>query len=454
LEIIKLQKQSIKNNQMNIVELIKGDINPDLLNSLAAANGETIEKTSLTIETSLTSLLLAFMKRASTETGLHLLHSLTNNSNFSANNLVDSIFPNDKLNNLADEGNSLISKIIPDKKSPLITFVSSYSGVRNASANRTNGIVTLLILNKLKQVSASKTLDLGGLAELFADQKDYLIESAPSNLIEKLSQHIGLGNLISLGSSIITTSASLNTKNERDKQKKEAENAAKYSSNDGQNSEGGFKMKNWIIPGIFGALVLGAMGYYAYTEYYTPETSVEPVTKDTLININDTLKIDSLKPVAPDTNIVKTNADTLLIEMEEQTLPDGQKVTFEKGNFPADMLSFLRDTTKTNTKKLVSTSPTFEGSELNASASETFTNIGKIMKAFPQSRLKISVNDYIGTDSTNTGKSANKKAFALKKILLNNGILPIRVDAVGVIKRSQGTESLKAKEVELVVMKK
>jgi hypothetical protein len=442
---------------MNIVESIKEDINPELMSALAAANNESIEKTAITVETSITSLLLAFMKRASTETGLHLLHSLTNVGNFSIHNPMDSIFPNDKINKLADEGNALISKIIPDKKSPLITFVSSYSGVRNAAANRTNGIVTLMILNKLKQVSASKSLDLGGLAELFADQKDFMIDNAPKNLIEKLSQHIGLGNLISLGSSIITTSATLNTKNERDKQKKAVENAAKYTAAENQSTESSFNMKNWIIPSIFGLLILGVLGYYAYNQFYNTDNNDDVVpVKDSLINIKDTLKVDSLKLTKPDSNIVAAGSDTILVEMEEATLPNGQKITIEKSGFPIEIINFLNDSTKYNTRKLVSNKAIFngQGTEINAEASENFGQIGKILKAYPQSRLKITAKDYVGNDSTNTGKNANKKAFALKKILLDNGILPLRVDAVGAVSRNIGTDALRAKEVELIIMKK
>jgi hypothetical protein len=112
---------------MNIAESIKENINNELVNSLANANSETIEKTRLTLDTSITSLLLAFMKRASTETGLHLLYNLAKDGNYSIQNNNETIFANDKINKLSDEGNALISKIIPDKKSPLITFVSSYA---------------------------------------------------------------------------------------------------------------------------------------------------------------------------------------------------------------------------------------------------------------------------------------------------------------------------------------
>jgi Bacterial protein of unknown function (DUF937) len=440
---------------MNIVESIKEDINSELMSALAVANSETVEKTKITVDTSLTSVLLAFMKRASTETGLHLLHNLTNAGNFSIHNPMDSIFPSDKINKLADEGNALISKIIPDKKSPLITFVSSYSGVRNAAANRANGIVTLLILNKLKQVTASKSLDLGGLAELFADQKDYLIENAPKSLIEKLSQHIGLGNLISLGSSIITTSASLSSKNDREKQKA-AEINTKYASTETIPTSGGFEMKNWIIPGVFGLIILGLVGYYIYTQKYNSDTETETAVTDSLVNINDTTKVDS---TANGSNSVKpvSSSDTLVVEMEEQTLPDGQKLTLEKGNLAYDVYNFLADTSaKFRTKTITSTSPSFgnSGIDLLADQSETYDNIGKIMKAYDQSQVRVVVNQYTSSDSTSDSKTANRKAFSIKKAIMKYGIQPNRIDAMGKLNNTAGSESLRAKEVVITVMKK
>lgn len=439
---------------MNIVEAIKGDVNNELLSALAAANNETLDKTNITINTSTVSLLLAFMKRASTESGLNLLHNLSNSGNFSIHNPSDSIFPGDKINKLSDEGNALISKIIPDKKSPLITFVSSFSGVRNTTANRTNGLVTLMILNKLKQITASKSLDLAGLAELFADQKDFIVDSAPKNLIEKLSQHIGLGNLISLGSSIITTSATLNTKNEREKQKS-TESQSNYTQNE-VNENSSNKLKNWLIPGIFGLLLLGFAGYYFYNQNIS-ESDSSQITADTLVNINDTIKIDSVKsPLSDSTKAINVTSDTLVVEMEETNLPNGQKITLEKENLDGKMFAFLNDTTKTRAKVLVSSIPSFNGTNgsISTESSTLFANIGSIMKAYPQSRLKITVNEYAENDSTRNQTSSNKKAFSIKRILLNSGIQSFRIDAVGSLKPGQSTEALKAKEVELLVMKK
>jgi outer membrane protein OmpA-like peptidoglycan-associated protein len=438
---------------MNIVESIKEDINSELMSALAVANDETVEKTKITVDTSLTSLLLAFMKRASTETGLHLLHNLTSPGNFSVHNPMDSIFPSDKINKLADEGNALISKIIPDKKSPLITFVSSYSGVRNAAANRANGIVTLLILNKLKQITTSKSLDLGGLAELFADQKDYLIENAPKSLIEKLSQHIGLGNLISLGSSIISTSATLSSKNDKEKQKI-AESNTRYASNETIPTSGGFNIKNWIIPGVFGLVILGLVGYYIYSQKYGIESNEETAVVDSLVNINDTTKVDSLNA-----NMVKpaNSTDTLVVEMEEQILPDGQKLTLEKDNLAYLVYNFLADTSaKFRTKTITSTSPSFgnSGIDLLADQSETYDNIGKIMKAYDQSQVRVIVNQYASSDSTSDSKTANRKAFSIKKAMMKYGIQPNRIDAIGKFSNAPSNESLRAKEVVITVMKK
>ncbi len=430
---------------MNIVESIKEDINADLINNLALANSETVEKTNLTVETSITSLLLAFMKRASTETGLHLLHTLAKDGNFSLQSPTENIFVNDKINKLSDEGNALISKIIPDKKSPLITFVSSYSGVRNATANRTNGVVTLLILNKLKEVSASKGLDLAGLAELFADQKDFLIENAPKPLIEKLSQHIGLGNLISLGSSIITTSASLHTKNiERDKNKSN-ENTPKYSNSDSQSTGSGFNLKNWIIPILFLlAIIAGGAGYYFWQLNNSDDQDLLQ-KKDTLININDTLKttLDSTK--------IKAKSDTLVVEMEEQFLPNGQKVTLEKGSLGYQIFTFLTDSSRVNSKKINVQNPNFgSGIEIVPEKIESFNEIGKLMKAFPSSGIRVTVNSAVSNDSTSSEKMATKRAFSIKKLIMNAGIQSIRIDAVG----KQAVSNDSQNEVELTIMKK
>jgi outer membrane protein OmpA-like peptidoglycan-associated protein len=442
---------------MNIVDSIKQEITAELINTLATANNETVEKTSLTLDTSITSILLAFMKRASTETGLHLLYKMTKEDNFSLKKPLDQNLGIDRINKASDEGNALISKIIPDKKSPLITFVSSFSGVRNATANRTNGIAILLILNKLKEESISKSLEIGGLAELFADQKDHLLESAPKKLIERLSQHIGLGNLISLGSSIISTSTTLSIKNDRDQQKTLEENS-KYTNQESPSpSSGDSKIKNWIIPAVFGLLVLAAAGYYYFTQVASQEETDESISaQDSIVNTTKALAIDSLKKINSDTTAKIAPTDTLVIEQEEYQLPDGQKILLEKGNIDTEVAKFLADTTKATRKSIVTSSATFTGAgtEIIPEKAEKFNNIGKIMKAYPSSGIKITVNTYNINDSTFSDKTGNKRAFALKKLIMNNGIQTLRIDALGKPHQSSNSDNLKAKEVELVIMKK
>lgn len=216
-------------------------------------------------------------------------------------------------------------------------------------------------------------------------------------------------------------------------------------------------MKNWLIFGLFGLIILGVVGYYFYNQS-NDESDLEQNPIDSLVNINakDSLKIDSLNSKSSDSTSIKIAGDTVVVEMEEQILPNGQKITLEKGNLDYKVLGFLNDTTKFNTRNILSTKPTFKnsGNVVLPDPSQEFANIGTIMNAFPQSRLKITVIDYIGEDSTYNQTFTNKKAFSLKRILMNGGIQPIRIDAVGKVNRTTSSESLRAKEVELVIMKK
>jgi outer membrane protein OmpA-like peptidoglycan-associated protein len=433
---------------MNIIETIKGEMNADLKQSLATVNSESIEKTENAIDAASYAVMLSLLKRSAQESGLAFLYKITKEGNYGANNLPSSIFVNDNINKIADEGNSLISKLIPDKKSPLITLTSSYSGVRNASSNRILGVMMVLIMNKIKEQIVSKNLDSNGLAELLVDQKDHIIEQAPTALISKISGQIGLGNLVNLSHNIINSGGAVNTKMQSEDNKTQTDNESRYTNN--ETNSGGFK--NWIIPAIFGGLVLLAGGYYWYSNFYNNNSSTNP-QPDSLVTIpTDSLKLDSTK--APkDTLTVQTKTDTVVVELSEITLPNGQKLSLESNSLSAQVQAFLADTSKANTKKIAFSGEAFStGTTLEASANEQLNTVGQILKAYTGSGIKVAARTFGTLDSTASDRPAIQRALAIKKLLVSQGVPTIRVDAVG--RMLANSERGRTPELELTIMKK
>ncbi len=420
----------------------------ELKQSLATVNSETPDKIENAMDAAFHALLLSMLKRASNESGLSVIYKVAKEGNYGAQNLPSSIFINDNINKIADEGNSLISKIIPDKKSPLITLTSSYSGVRNASSNRILGVMMILIMNKLKEQILQKNLDLNGFAELMVDQKDHIVEKGPSALISKISSQIGLGNLVNLSHNIISSGGAVNSKNLSNEHQKATEPEPRLTSEG--SSEGGFK--NWIIPAIFGLGVLLFGGYYWYTNHYIKKDGDE-MASDTLVNINaDSLKLDSTK--APiDTLAVRTQTDTVVVEVNEIQLPNGQKIALENESLPLQVYNFLTDTTKANSKKISVPSPIFSnGTTLEADMETNINQIGDILKGFTGSGVRVAARTFGTLDSTSSDRLAIQRALAIKKILTTKGVPPIRVDAVG--KMLSNAEKGKTSELELTILKK
>jgi hypothetical protein len=433
---------------MNIIESIKSEMSPELRQSLATVNGESGDKTNNATDAALTAIILSMLKRSSNETGISVIYKTAKEGNFGSQNLPSSIFINDNINKIADEGNSLISKIIPDKKSPLITLTSSYSGVRNASSNRILGVMMVLIMNKLKELISSQNLDHSGLAEIMVDQKDYIVKNIPEALVSKISGQIGLGNLINLSHNIISSGSATASKASNNQEHTQSYDTDSHQEN--TESRGG--IKNWIIPTIFGAIVLAFVGYYLYTNQ-TSQNNDDTNAADSLVNINnDSLKLDSTK-TAIDTLAVSTQSDTVTIEIDEVQLPNGQKITLEKESLSAKVYTFLTDTSKANTKKISIKEPFFtKGAELDALKAEEISNIGKILKGFTGSGIRVAARTFGESDSTATDRPAIQRALAIKKILTTQGVPAIRVDAVG--KMLANSEKGKTAELEFTVLKK
>lgn len=449
----------------NVVTQIKSECEGEIANQMSIALNEPIDRIKLAIEGSATGVFLAYLKRATSESGLYLLFNIVNDKENPFSKIHHEKISVDKWIRLADEGNSLMSKIIPDKKSPLITFLSSHAGVKNISSNKINGFTNLLILNKLRDAIGDTQNDLGPLAEFFNVNKDDLTENGPQKMITKLVQILGLGNYLNINKNVLTPTPIKNSKAEVEKTKKtEAAKIRKEENNYQTETTGG---KNWLIPAIFvGVLALGILAYFVNQNkeqlFGKSDTLKDTLTTiatktDTLTNIlQDSLTITKQDSINLADSLSKITANSQVLDIK---LPDGQKISLNEGDIDQQVFTFVNDSSNTSNKANFTTKSQQFNISNNFPKTENITwlnNLASIMKAFPSSRLKIQVNNYIvDSDSTFNNKSnANKMAYNLKRIFLNKGINDIRIDPVGKTINTKPTKDQLNKQVEITYFKK
>jgi hypothetical protein len=431
---------------MNLSESIIQFLSGDKLQTLLTSNNENNNKIDKTVEGATYSIILAFLKRASNEIGLEFIYKTAKEGKFSSLQKLASPGINE-LNAIADEGSSYISKIIPDKKSPLVTIVSTYSGVSNSVSSRVLSIATVAILEKIQEQIETKNLDINGLASLFFDQKDLITEKAPSALISKISNGVGLGTILNLKNNYVTSS--FKKENQDDK-------TAKKQTFTSEETDDESNKKNWIIPSVFIGLLalLSFGGYYYYNNYYLPEK-------------NSTSKIDSLVIIPADT-LLKPDSlaqkDSLLIQKKDSvqaissakttsiSLTNGNKIETLTSGAAYESYKFLSDTSKVIRKNVSINQRYFSnGLELNANMLGDIENLGKILIAYKGSGVRLAVRTF-GADSTATEKLAIQRANTIKKVLISQGVPALRIDAVGKLLPASAGKNLP--ELELTIMKK
>jgi hypothetical protein len=431
---------------MNLSESIIQFLSGDKLQTLLTSNNENNNKIDKTVEGATYSIILAFLKRASNEIGLEFIFKTAKEGKFSSLQKLASPGINE-LNAIADEGSNYISKIIPDKKSPLVTIVSTYSGVSNSVSSRVLSIATVAILEKIQEQIETKNLDINGLASLFFDQKDLITEKAPSALISKISNGVGLGTILNLKNNYVTSS--FKKENQDDK-------TAKKQTFTSEETDDESNKKNWIIPSVFIGLLalLSFGGYYYYNNYYLPEK-------------NSTSKIDSLVIIPADT-LLKPDSlaqkDSLLIQKKDSvqaissakttsiSLTNGNKIETLTSGAAYESYKFLSDTSKVIRKNVSINQRYFSnGLELNANMLGDIENLGKILIAYKGSGVRLAVRTF-GADSTATEKLAIQRANTIKKVLISHGVPALRIDAVGKLLPASAGKNLP--ELELTIMKK
>jgi outer membrane protein OmpA-like peptidoglycan-associated protein len=432
---------------MNLSESIIESLSIEKLQGLDS--GESKEKVGKAIEASAYSIVLSFLKRASNEVGLEFIYKIAKESDFT--NLKNlGITSSAEINKLADEGSGYISKIIPDKKSPLVTLVSSYSGVSNSNSSKLLSITTLSLLDKIKEQISQKGLDINGLVSLFLDQKEYVTEKAPAALISKISSGIGLGSILNLKSDLLASSASISNKEKATNDIKAS--GKKRSTVNDENDYDDSNKKNWLIPSIFIGLLglLGFGAYYYYNNYYLLEKNSDNKVDSLIVLPKETLpKMDSM---ATDSLKIKSDTVVKVTNSAKVTLPGGETIDALPNGAAQEAFNFLSDTSKVIRKTVGLKEKYFkQNTELQANMDSDIQNLGKVLAKFKGSGVRVAVKTF-STDSTSTQKLAIQRANTIKRTLIAQGVPALRIDAVGSL--LPASQSKTVPELELTIMKK
>ena len=386
---------------VNLIELAKGYLTPDIIQKAACFVGESEPATQKAVNGIVPTLLAGLVNQASTSGGAEKLSRILDTGKYdgSALNNLGSLFSGGETTQKAvTQGKDILSSLFGTKTEGLIDQIARFAGLRTGSASSLLALVLPLILNLLGRQRATIGQSPSALASLLGEQKGFLSGLLPA----------GIGSLMGWtgyeAARPRETIASVEPKRERE---------------------------SWFIPLlVLSGIVLGGLAWLLSRPSPVSEIPV------------------AARPTA---------------RMTDLSLPGGMKVSVPEGSFNYSLNQWLAASTDTTVpKRFVFDNLNFEtgSTKLTADSVPTVNSLVAILKAYPVVVVRLEGH----TDNTGDA-AANKKlsldrAVAVKEIMITGGIADARIgtDGYGEEKPIASNDSeegrAKNRRTELVVEKR
>jgi len=392
---------------MNLFEGFDEVVNHDFVKQMKSLSNDNLGDVEVAMKGVFYTLLAGLIRRTDSDMSSGMLYNQIKEKY--KNNSI----PHDKLSifekkatidNVTENGSKIISQIFPAYKSPLLSMIGSYANTSKNTTVLSSGITASLLVDLLGKRVAEENMDKESLVYFLKQHHELLLQKAPESLMEKMIPALGLQELVN--SKIVTMKRpEPNTKNNDEVEVPKA--FVEYQDNE---SETFFNKK--VLIAILAFLIIGAGGYYFWSanDSFDSLTEEEPPV-DSLVQ--EMQFVDSLSEVSGKT----VNADTIVEASDTLLTTNSEKEQFQ---------NYILDTSQKKGKEFDFTSIQFVDKtyELTAASFPVIEELASLMNSNQKVQIKI-----IGFSEENYQKLNNKRAFAIKKVLLSKGVNTIRIDA-------------------------
>ena len=357
---------------VNLVELAKGYLTPDIIQKAGSFVGESESATQKAMNGIVPTLIAAFANQASTTSGAEKLSRMLDAGKYdgSALNNLSSLFSGgETTQKTITQGKDILSSLLGNKTEGLVDQIARFAGIRTGSASSLLALAVPLIMNLLGRQRSTIGQSPSALASLLGEQKGFLSSLLPA----------GIGSL--LGWTGYETARPRETT---------AYVAPKRET------------ESWFVPLlVLSGIVLAALAWLLSRPSPVQEIPV------------------ASRPAA---------------RMTDLSLPGGMKVSVPEGSFNYSLHQWLAGTTDTTVpKRFVFDNLNFEtgSTQLTPDSVPTVDSLVVILKAYPAVAVRLEGH----TDSTGDA-AANKKlsldrAIVVKEIMIKGGIPDERIGTDG-----------------------
>lgn len=392
---------------VNIIDLVKGYITPSVISQTATQLGESESGISKAISGFLPLVLGGLINKSGEPSLLNSLTSVAGSgvlSNLGATATQNPII------------GSILSSLFGDKLGSIISNIASFANIKESSAQSLLGLTSAATLGTVGKYAAENNLDGAGLSSLLNSQKTNLSNLLPAGL--SLGA-LGLGSLENLFGNVAhsvedavssagakvseTISDVKHTVNDT------VDNVTSHvSGND--NSGGGSSIWKWLLP----LILLGLLAWFLMRQCKKSDANATPKAQDSATVKNDTVKAATIDKVDTDIDL---NGVTL--KGYKGGLEDAMITYLKSGAYKTDDDAKLKETwynfDHVNFKM-------GSAKELEAGSQGQIENLAKILKAFPDAKIKVGgYTDKTGNEQTNL-KLSQERADFIKSELTKLGV--------------------------------
>ena len=381
---------------MSLIDLIKHPLNPELISEAAIQLGESESNVSKALGSLFPAVLGVFAQNSKQDDVINALLE-TSSLDFSDNLLEKA--------GKSPEIQDIISKILGEKIEHILSHVSEYANINKSSAENLLKVATAATLEGIKKCAHENGLDNQGILSKLAENRCLIPALLPAGM--SLEQ-LGLENLLEKNTETpVETSAPITHKTKEEVKILHQENSEKSS------------FWRWLLP----LLVLGIVAWFLWNQLAQKEVLKTKTATENVTIIPEPIPADSLSDAQKKIEFKRYSLQVVSDGLEDR------------------MITFLKTDNYKNAKDddaLKSTWYEFDQvsfasgkSDQLTSGTEQIANLIKILKAYPEVKIKIGAyTDKSGTEAENLALSQSRANF-IKNELTKAGLEKQIVNAEG-----------------------
>jgi outer membrane protein OmpA-like peptidoglycan-associated protein len=420
---------------MNLFDTLNEALNDEVVSKIAKLSDEEPERTKKALDGIFYTLVAGLVRRTGSMMSVSMLYNQVKKGN-QGGELIGDIMPylnkKDKLDAILKVGDGLVSQIFPAYKSPLVSMIGTYAGIKKNSSTMYSSLAAPILIDAVSKEIDTNKLDIDGLIAFLGDHHEPLFKKAPEELLEKMIPQLGLQELQSAKFSSVKKNISAKLISIKGKSIVNDEAAVSDTEDEEISNRSPLPMK--LILGAVLAVAIVAGGIYWYKNFYEPSQNIIPI-EDAILPAIDSSSILQKDSMVIDSAAIKIKADS--IKNATPSLTSNEQFS----SFGEELNTYLSDKAKPNGQVFPIANVAFvRGSQaLDSESDLIIAELADLMSKYPKMQIQLQghSNDAVGTDNKSM---ATKRAFSIKKKLLTKGIVDTRIDAIGTTGTGNGAD--------------